>query len=339
MILPVVLLFYLLKFIIKYTFRNKSKKIYKTFKSSKHKLTWFIRRKELAYASSVLSNIVIIPFNLILCLSKQPCKPGPLHTSLLDRICGNPTVITPEDINIKLRKKHRHNQRSKVMKSLMLVASMPLILRGKELVLHKQLMAFQGIDCILDTQRVPTSLLKDLRAMIMNDETNQLYSKAKVETGLYYTGCSLIGTPNRSDFKRDALKPLQTETKMNGIAGQLSIAHMGITNYQTIDTKERMVKIERKRYLVPELPMRLLPPQKLMLSKYNEWFKINDKFAYLEFRSGQQVNTPMPTKSGLPYMFLFNDVIKELEHVNKALYSCVAKENNQNLSFLQKETL
>ena len=47
-----------------------------------------------------------------------------------------------------------------------------------------------------------------------------------------------------------------------------------------------------KGYLIPCLPHRLLPPQNLVRDEHNEWYKINDKRAILEFKDGYYRYSP-----------------------------------------------
>ena len=126
---------------------------------------------------------------------------------------------------------------------------------------------------------------------------------------------------------------------MAGIAGSLEITHSGITNYQTIDTMGRIVNIERVGYLIPGLPVCLLPPQKLMKDEDDEWYRINDKRAELQFKDRKIVKTPINLKSNLPYIFLFQNVDESLEAINTSLYNCISKETNQNLTPTQREAL
>ena len=64
-----------------------------------------------------------------------------------------------------------------------------------------------------------------------------------------------------------------------------------------------------------------------------------DSILFFEFRNGQHVNTPINPQTKLPYIFLFKDLLNSIDNINRSLYTCVAKENNQNLSDTQKSTL
>ena len=61
--------------------------------------------------------------------------------------------------------------------------------------------------------------------------------------------------------------------------------------------------------------------------------------AVFEFKDGQKVNTPINPQTKLPYIFFFKDLSSSIDDINRSLYTCVAKENNQNLSETQKLTL
>ena len=52
-----------------------------------------------------------------------------------------------------------------------------------------------------------------------------------------------------------------------------------------------------------------------------------------------KVQTPIDPKSGLPMLTMFHNIDDAAEKLEIAMYSCVAAENNQNLSPSQKEML
>ena len=70
------------------------------------------------------------------------------------------------------------------------------------------------------------------------------------------------------------------------------------------------------------------------------YFRINGKGAQLVFANNNgKVQTPIDPKSGLPMLTMFHNVDDAAEKLEIAMHSCVAAENNQNLSPSQKEML
>ena len=154
-------------------------------------------------------------------------------------------------------------------------------MRGSEIQLSNHLNAYVNADGLLNTRKLPRSMINDVRGLLKENLIKELMNNDELITGILDTGSSLICTSHKSDFKEETLKPLKESKKMGGIAGNLEITHSGITNYQTIDTNGRIVQLEREGYLIPGLPVRLLPPQKLVRDENDEWYKINDKKAEL----------------------------------------------------------
>ena len=175
----------------------------------------------------------------------------------------------------------------------MLLSSLPIFLHGQQIELSNNLSGYVNSQGILQSNKLPQHLLNDIRGLIRNNEVESLFGKINLSTGICDTGSSLICSPFAKDFKKDSLKPIEKKRSMNGIAGELQITHAGITNYQTIDTEGRIVSIQKQGFLVPGLPARLIPPQKLMRNDQNEWYKINNKHEVLKFIGGQKVKTSM----------------------------------------------
>ena len=66
---------------------------------------------------------------------------------------------------------------------------------------------------------------------------------------------------------------------------------------------------------------------------------MNDKQAILEFKNGHNVKTPYNTQTKLPFIFIFKDIEKSIDKIHNSLFTCVAKETNQNLNNIQRKTL
>ena len=178
-----------------------------------------------------------------------------------------------------------------------------------------------------------------MKGLLRENVFEEMVDNKDLSTGIIDSGSSLICTLFEKDFKAGTLKPLVTKKSMGGISGKLDITHSSITDYQTIDTKGRIVLIQKTGYLVPGLPACLLPPQKLMNDDDGEWYRINNKKAELEFKGGQIVQTLFDQRSKLPYIFLFKRVDDSIDSINTSMYTCISKENNQNLSPIQREAL
>ena len=186
---------------------------------------------------------------------------------------------------------------------------------------------------------MPNHLINDLKGLIDQTKFESILPNHHIQTGIIDSGSSILCTPHEDDFLPKTFKPLLKQKKINGIARGLQITHTGMTNYETIDTKGRIVKIKCKGYLIPGLPHRLLPHQKPMRDEFHEWYKMNDKQAILEFKDGQNVKTPYNNRTKLPFIFIFKDKEASIDTIHNSLFTCDTKETNQNLNNLQRETL
>ena len=146
------------------------------------------------------------------------------------------------------------------MRTLMLISSIPQFDLANDITLSNNLNAFVNTNGVLQTNKLPNHLINDLRALINDNKFESMVPTSDIQTGIIDSGSSIICTSFKDDFLPETLKPLAKQKRMNGIAGGLLITHVGITNYQTIDTRGRICKIHHKAYLVPGLPFRLIPP-------------------------------------------------------------------------------
>ena len=90
---------------------------------------------------------------------------------------------------------------------------------------------------------------------------------------------------------------------------------------------------------VPDLPVDLVPPQKLMRTEHDGWYQINGMCAEMVFWTGEVVSTPFDPVTSLPMIQSFLDAGKVAQMFETSLYSCVTKEGNNNLTCSQKEML
>ena len=66
--------------------------------------------------------------------------------------------------------------------------------------------------------------------------------------------------------------------------------------------------------------MDLVPPQTLMRTSEDGWFKINGDGAILEFNDGEKVNVPYDPLTSLPMIYYFDDVDTAATKVESHLY-------------------
>jgi len=154
------------------------------------------------------------------------------------------------------------------------------------------------------------------------------------------TGCSKIATFDKGDFTEGTFQS-SSGTYMGGIASGLAILGEGTVRYEVLDNLGRIRVFEGSGVLVEGLPVRLLPPQRLMPTRSLGSYSINgEDGGFFHFASdGGTVATPLDPASGLPFLLLFRHVDEAAKNFEQGLYSCVTQENNQNLTPGQKAAL
>ena len=313
-------------------------------------IIWIFRWVHLI--SSMMAPKVVLPFLLLLLIKLQNvplfgyimkaviCKDTLCCMFLLSYITTGITQDTKTINNTKHQNKIiNRTARKYLMTTLLMCSLIPEMLMGNDLKTSNDVKGFMNADGILRTRQLPNDLMKDIRGLIRSNILEDIVTNNSMSTAIIDSGCSMMCTPHGDDFKTNTLKPLKQKITMGGISGKLLVTHNGITDYTTIDTEGRLVSIQREGYLIPGLPTRLFPPQKLMNDLHDEWYKINNKRAELQFRNNQIVRTPYDQRSKLPYIFLFKKVDETLESINTSLYSCITKESNQNLNPAQNDAL
>ena len=127
---------------------------------------------------------------------------------------------------------------------------------------------------------------------------------------------------------------------MKGIAGGCKIQGRGQVRYEALDHYGRVKTIEGLAWLIEDLPVRLIPPQKVVPNGSVGDCLINGERAQLVFASdGGVVDTPFDAATGLPTLTMFKNAEASAEQLDQSLHSCVAAETHQNISPTQKETL
>ena len=154
------------------------------------------------------------------------------------------------------------------------------------------------------------------------------------------TGCSKIATFDKDDFTEGTFQA-SSGSYMGGIASGLAILGEGTVRYEVLDNMGRIRVFEGSAVLVDGLPVRLLPPQRLMPTRSLGHYAINgEDGGFFHFASdGGMVATPLDPVSGLPFLLLFRHVDEAAANFEHGLYSCVTQENNQNLTPGQKSAL
>ena len=97
---------------------------------------------------------------------------------------------------------------------------------------------------------------------------------------------------------------------MGGISCGLRVIGKGKTQFEFVTAKGKIIRIVRDAHHVPDLPVDLVPPQRLMRTAQDGWFKINGDKAMLEFRNGNTVSTPFDPVTRLPMFHTFVDANK-----------------------------
>ena len=70
------------------------------------------------------------------------------------------------------------------------------------------------------------------------------------------------------------------------------------------------------------------------------FYKISGEEAKFVFANNNgEVATPLDAVTNLPTVMMFRDVNVSADKLEQAMYSCVVKETNQNITPLAKETL
>ena len=113
----------------------------------------------------------------------------------------------------------------------------------------------------------------------------------------------------------------------------------GKTTFEFVSEKGKVITMTSNAHHVPELPVDLVPPQKLMQKMSDGWFKINGERAMLDFKRGDAINVPFDPATGLPMFHFFDDADCAAKELETCLFSCVTEESNQNLSRPKKEML
>ena len=150
------------------------------------------------------------------------------------------------------------------------------------------------------------------------------------------TGASSFASFSLDDMVPGSYQAYSTPKTMTGIASGLDILGEGISNYEVVGQNGRIHKIRRKQYYIPQLPVRLIPPQCIFPTDADGYFRINGESAALHFSDGGHVPVEIVPSINLPILRLYHNAQACADATASSLYSCVTEETNQNLSRTQK---
>lgn len=252
------------------------------------------------------------------------CRYRPPDTQVLD--------ITEEALNIKARRL------IKLASLLSLAATTDFIMTGSQHALHNSIQAFTAPSGILDTTSLPPKQRQDLLSQLTTLPRGLLSSTQTIDA-IVDTGASNISSPDLDDFVAGTYKAYSIPRRMNGIAEGLDILGEGITNYEVIGHGGHVKQIRMKQLYVPQLPVRLIPPQAIFPTENDGYFRISGETASFLFNDGTNVPCEILPSCNLPLLRLFHDASLAAEHTASAFYTCVTDEANQNLTRTQKALL
>ena len=229
----------------------------------------------------------------------------------------------------QLRRKH-------LLHALALLHTVPHIARGA----HVAQLESVGLLSSIDPSELDPSQAEVVRNIIRDSTNSEFLSSLDAINGVVDSGATTFSTFDKDDFEEGTYVPSEKETVMKGIAGGLKISGQGTVRYEVLDHHGVTQHITGIGLHIEGLPCRLIPPQKVMPTKDNGYYRINgDEAKFVFANNSGQVETPLDPTNNLPTITLFRNVEKASQQLATSLYACVADENNQNLSPTAKEAL
>ena len=213
-----------------------------------------------------------------------------------------------------------------------------MLLLASDKLLLKEVQGYVAKDGRVNTKAMPDELLVKVRSRLQELPKGLLAEGDSFEAVLD-SGASSFATFDETDMIKGTLKYYDTDERMTGIAGGLQIQGEGVARYELLDPNGRVLPIERKTYLVKELPVRLMPPQCIFPRGSKGQCSIGDGRYTLQFSNGQVVDSELSPVANLPMLRCFRDVKATAKATAEGLYSCVTEEVNQNLRPMQKKLL
>ena len=236
----------------------------------------------------------------------------------------------------EMKKKSKHRL-CKLYQAINLISCLPVLIPHGRCTLAEELRGFVSTEGF-NGSKLSVGLRSVLRADLAHNP-RELEGIPGLKTAVADTGASSICRIKKEDFVPGSYAVLVKPIEMGGIAGGLKVVGKGKTQFEFVTAKGKIIRIARDAYHVPDLPVDLVPPQKIMRTAKDGWFKINGDAARLEFRNGNVISAPFDPVTRLPMFHTFVDASKAALELETSLYSCVTEESNQNLTRAKKEML
>ena len=297
-------------------------------------------------------------FNLNLINNTLKLLPGIKASALLLYLCLRTVVIDPAILYLNklgymvktlrqmwsVRPKRKppysvkptQTRRKQLLQALLFLHSVPHIARGN----YTSKLEAVGLISTIDPSKLDSTQAEVVRSIIRDSTNNEFLSSLNAINGVVDSGASTFSTFDRDDFEEGTYVPSEGETVMKGIAGGLKISGQGTVRYEVLDHHGVTQYITGTGLHIEGLPCRLIPPQKVMPTKEDGYYRINgDEAKFVFANNSGQVVTPIDSTNNLPTITLFRSVEQSSQQLATSLYACVADENNQNLSPTAKESL
>ncbi len=199
------------------------------------------------------------------------------------------------------------------MAALNVLAKLPTAHTTSQINFASQLKPFKTKKGLLNTKKVPASLLPDLRHLIGMSSTETFLGKGNMFSVIVDSGCTISATPFKEDFVPGTFKKLEDPILIEGVGGDVSVTHEGIVHWEFISDKGEIVDLSHKAHFSPDLKeARLLSPQHFFEDRAddNGFFEVTRRGAVLTLGSGSVIEVPIDKLTGLPIVLGFPDAKK-----------------------------
>ncbi len=257
----------------------------------------------------------------------------------------------PKEISIKSKKKPPNIMRPKAKRryktralfrlglivALNVVAKTPKFMIKSDKMICNQLRPYRNSKGLLKVDKVPEEMLPQIRS-IMHLTSNDMLLSEMYEI-IVDTGCTNSASGVYEDFVPGSPKLLDEPLQIEGVGGNIIVAHIGIVKWEFISKKGEVVKVYIHAHYAPALGhLRLLSPQACFQEMDEEGeFIVRHDMCLLRFKGGHEVEVPLSPETGLPIVMAFPDVKKTSKKI--ALMHNLITPDNENLTLLQKELL
>ena len=146
-----------------------------------------------------------------------------------------------------------------------------------------------GAHGAVDTTRIPDGMKGLLRAELAHNAP-ELEGVPGVKTAVADTGASSWCTADKRSILN--CQELTKKMQLDGFSGGLAVVGKDIKRVEMVTMDGKIKVKECEIHHVPGLPVDLVPPQMVMKTSREGWFKINGEKALLEFSDGSSVAAP-----------------------------------------------